>query len=277
MSVMVRNNVNVLGEGQRAMIFMHGFGCDQNVWRHVSPSFEKDWRIVLFDHVGAGKSDLSQYDADKYATLQGYADDLIEIVRELKLEQPVVIGHSVSAMIAVLAANKEPAMFSGLVLIGPSPSFLNDGDYQGGFERKDIEDLLAAMDDNFFGWSSMITPVIMGNPDRPELAGELGESFCRTDPTIARHFARVTFLSDSREDLGKVTIPSLILQCSADALAPLGVGEYLNQRIHGSTLALLKATGHCPHLSEPAEVIAVTQNWLDASIKHVDPVGFPAA
>lgn len=262
MSVISRYNVKVSGKGERALVFMHGFGCDQNVWRDVSPAFEGEWRTVLFDHIGAGKSDLSCYDRDKYSSLQGYADDLIAIVRELGLREVVVVGHSVSAMIAVLAAVKEPGLFSRLVLIGPSPCFLNDGDYQGGFERKDIEDLLAAMDSNFFGWSSMITPVIMGNPDRPELAGELSESFCRTDPTIARHFARVTFLADNRGELEKLTVPSLIMQCSADALAPLGVGDYLHQHLRGSTLNVLNATGHCPHLSEPAEVVAGIKAWL---------------
>ena len=227
MNMVSRNNVNILGQGQRALVFMHGFGCDQNVWRHITPDFEKDWRIVLFDHIGAGKSDLSQYEPQRYSTLQGYADDLIAIVRELELQEVTVVGHSVSAMIAVLAAVKEPALFAKLVLVGPSPCFLNDGDYRGGFERKDIDDLLSAMDSNFFGWSSMITPVIMGNPDRPELANELNENFCRTDPSIARQFARVTFLSDCRAELGQLRVPSLILQCTADALAPLEVGEYL--------------------------------------------------
>lgn len=263
MSVLKRNNVTLSGKGRRALIFVHGFGCDQHVWRHVVPAFENDWRIVLFDHVGAGQSDLSQYDADKYASLQGYADDLIEVVRELGLEQPVVVGHSVSSMIAVLAANKAPELFSRLVMVGPSPCYLNDGDYPGGFDRKDIDDLLAAMDSNFFGWSSMITPVIMGNSDRPELAGELNTNFCRTDPTIARQFARVTFLSDCREDITRLPVPSLIVQCSSDALAPLAVGEYLHQHTPNSTLAVLQATGHCPHLSEPSELIAAMKNWLE--------------
>lgn len=264
MTVVSKNNVKVSGKGRRALVFMHGFGCDQNVWRHVTPAFEDDWRVVLFDQVGAGKSDLSYYDPEKYASLQGYADDLIDIVRELELEDVVAVGHSVSAMIAVLAAVKEPALFSRLVLMGPSPCFLNDGDYRGGFERKEIEELLVAMDGNFFGWSNMITPVIMGNPDRPELAGELSESFCRTDPDIARHFARVTFLADTRPSLDKLTVPSLIMQCSADALAPLAVGDYLHQKLRGSSLAVLKATGHCPHLSEPAESIEVIRGWLEA-------------
>lgn len=263
MSVLSRNNVNLCGNGRRALVFMHGFGCDQHVWRHVTPAFEQDYRIVLMDHVGAGKSDASQYDPDKYASLQGYADDLIDVVRELGLDRPVVVGHSISAMIAARAANKEPGLFSQLVMVGPSPHYLNDGDYPGGFDRKDIEDLLAAMDSNFFGWSSMITPVIMGNPDRPELAGELNENFCRNDPTIARQFARVTFLSDCRDEVARVTVPSLIVQCSADALASLAVGEYLHAKMPHSTLAVLKATGHCPHLSEPSELIAAMRNWLE--------------
>ena len=262
MNMVSRNNVNILGQGQRALVFMHGFGCDQNVWRHITPDFEKDWRIVLFDHIGAGKSDLSQYEPQRYSTLQGYADDLIAIVRELELQEVTVVGHSVSAMIAVLAAVKEPALFAKLVLVGPSPCFLNDGDYRGGFERKDIDDLLSAMDSNFFGWSSMITPVIMGNPDRPELANELNENFCRTDPSIARQFARVTFLSDCRAELGQLRVPALILQCTADALAPLEVGEYLLAQLPGSTLTVMEAAGHCPHLSEPAELIEAMKDWL---------------
>lgn len=264
MSVQARNNVKISGRGERPLVFMHGFGCDQHVWRHVTPAFEQDYRIVLFDHVGAGQSDLSQYDEHKYSTLQGYADDLVEIVRELDLKDAIVVGHSVSAMIAVLAAVKEPGLFSRLVLVGPSPYYLNDGDYRGGFERKDIDDLLAAMDSNFFGWSGMITPVIMGNPDRPELAGELNENFCRTDPTIARQFARVTFLSDSRPDLAHLSVPSLIVQCSSDALVPLAVGDYLHASMAGSSLAVLSATGHCPHLSEPAEMIGAVTDWLAA-------------
>ncbi len=257
-----KHNVTILGNGERELVFMHGFGCDQHVWRHITPAFENDHRIVLFDHVGSGKSDLSQYDERKYSSLQGYADDLIALVRELGLSRPVVVGHSVSAMIAILAAVREPELFSKLVLIGPSPYYLNDGDYPGGFERKDIDDLLAAMDSNFFGWSSMIAPVIMGNADRPELAGELSENFCRTDPDISRKFARVTFLSDAREDLPKLTVPSLIVQCSTDALVPPAVGEYMHRQMPGSTLAVLSATGHCPHMSEPRELIDSIRHWL---------------
>ncbi len=262
MTIQEKHNVAIFGNGEREMVFMHGFGCDQNVWRHVTPSFENDYSIVLFDHVGAGKSDLSQYDESKYASLQGYADDLIALVSELELRRPVVVGHSVSAMIAVLAAVREPELFSQLVLLGPSPCYLNDGDYPGGFERKDIDDLLSAMDSNFFGWSSMIAPVIMGNPDRPELAGELNENFCRTDPSIARQFARVTFLSDSREDLAKLSVPSLIVQCSTDALVPPAVGDYMHAQMPGSTLAVLTATGHCPHMSDPGETVGVIKDWL---------------
>ncbi len=262
MRVVARNNVNIFGHGQRALVFMHGFGCDQNVWRHITPNFEKDWRIVRFDHVGAGKSDLSQYESQRYSTLQGYADDLIAIVRELELRDVTVVGHSISAMIAILAAIKEPALLSKLVLVAPSPCFLNDGDYRGGFERKDIDDLLAAMDSNFFGWSGMIAPVIMGNPERPQLANELNENFCRTDPSIAREFARVTFLSDCRSELGQLRVPALILQCTADALAPLEIGEYLHRQMPRSTLTVLEASGHCPHLSEPAKLIAAMKDWM---------------
>ncbi len=262
MSVIDRHHLTERGSGTRPLVFMHGFGCDQNVWRHVTPAFEDDFRVILFDHVGAGRSDLSQYDPGKYATLDGYASDLIEIAGELDLQDAVVVGHSVSATVAILAAIREPARFARLVLVGPSPCYLNDGDYPGGFERHDIEDLLATMDSNFFGWASSMAPVIMGHPERPALAGELTENFCRTDPAIARHFARVTFLSDTRAVLPQLRVPSLIVQCAADALVPTGVGDYLHAQLAHSTLAVIGTGGHCPHLSDPSETVAAIRDWL---------------
>ena len=262
MSVRRRNNVKVFGQGTQPMIFAHGFGCDQNMWRFITPAFEDEYRIVLFDHVGAGGSDLSAYHRVKYATLDGYTDDLLEICAAENLTDAVFVGHSVSAMIGVLAAIREPDRFAKLVLIGPSPRYINDEAYVGGFERADIEGLLEFLDSNHMGWSSTMAPVIMGNPDRPELAAELTSSFCRTDPDIARQFARVTFLSDNRDDLPRVTTPALLLQCSDDAIAPTTVGEYVHDHMPASRLTQLRATGHCPNLSAPEETIAAMKAYL---------------
>jgi len=250
--VIDRYNVKVSGpaEGQ-PMVFAHGFGCDQNMWRYVAPRFEDDFRVVLFDHVGAGRSDLSAYDPDRYTSLGAYADDVLDICRQLELHDVVFVGHSVSAMVGVLAAVKEPERFAKLVLVGPSPRYIDDGAYVGGFSEDDITELLESLDSNYLGWSSAMAPVIMGNPDRPELGAELTASFCRTDPEIARHFARVTFLSDNRADLPDVKIPCLVLQCANDAIAPVAVGEYVNNALPDSTLVMLDATGHCPNLSAP--------------------------
>jgi len=263
MSILQRNNVTLSGrETGQAMIFAHGFGCDQNMWRFVAPAFEDEYRIVLFDHVGAGRSDLSAWNRVRYDSLQGYADDVLEICRDLDLARTVFVGHSVSAMIGVLAALQEPDRFDSLVLIGPSPRYIDDGDYVGGFSREDIDGLLESLDSNYLGWSTAMAPVIMGNPDRPELGSELTNSFCRTDPGIARHFARVTFLSDNRADLPKVQARALILQCSEDAIAPQSVGEYVHRQTPGSELVLMKATGHCPNLSAPEETIAAIRAFL---------------
>ena len=258
-----RNNVNEFGVPDgRPILFAHGFGCSQEMWRHVAPDFE-DHRVVLFDHVGAGASDLSAYDRAKYDSLHGYADDLLEIVEELDLHDVVFVGHSVGAMIGVLAATRAPSLFSDLVLVGPSPRYLNDDGYVGGFGQADIDTLLESLDANYLGWSSEMSPVIMGNPTRPELGAELTDSFCRTDPAIARHFAAVTFLSDNRRDLPHVTTATLVVQCSDDAIAPLCVGTYMHEQIAGSELVLLDATGHCPNLSAPAELSAVIRARLE--------------
>jgi sigma-B regulation protein RsbQ len=263
MSATIRNNVRLSGaERGRPMVFAHGFGCDQNMWRYVTPAFEGDHRIVLFDHVGAGHSDLWAYKPDKYADLAGYADDVLEICRELDLTDVIFVGHSVSAMIGVLASAREPDRFAKLVLVGPSPRYVNDGDYVGGFTSDDIEDLLESLDSNYLGWSRAMAPVIMGRPDRPELGEELTESFCRTDPEVARHFARATFLADNRADLARVRVPTLVLQCSSDVIAPLAVGEYVHRAVPGSRLVVLKATGHCPNLSAPDETAAAIRAFV---------------
>jgi sigma-B regulation protein RsbQ len=262
-----RNNVRVIGRGPRTVVLAHGFGCDQNMWRHVAAALEGDFRLVLFDFVGHGRADASAFDRARYATLEGYADDILQICAALAIRDAVFVGHSVSAMIGVLAANKDPTRFSSLVLIGPSPCYINDGEYVGGFTREDIEGLLDFLDSNHLGWSSTMAPVIMGNADRPELSEELANSFCRTDPQIAKHFARVTFLSDNRADLASVKVPTLILQCSQDVIAPEAVGRYVHCQIPGSTFVQLRATGHCPHLSDPDETIRAIQSFLGSDAR----------
>ncbi|HEV2517995.1 MAG TPA: alpha/beta hydrolase [Devosia sp.] len=262
MSVIFRNHVVTAGAGVKPMLFGHGFGCDQNMWRLVAPAFEADYLTVLFDHVGAGKSDLTAYDAGKYSSLEGYADDLVEIGRALGVSGGVFVGHSVSAMIGVLASLKAPEMFESLVLVGPSPRYVDAEGYHGGFTAAQIEELLASLADNHMGWSAAMAPAIMGNADRPELGEELTNSFCRTDPAIARQFARTTFTSDNRADLAKVTARTLILQCSDDIIAPEAVGAYVRDSIPGSEMKILEATGHCPNLSAPAEVIAAIRDFL---------------
>ncbi len=265
MSVLTRNNVVVHGPASgRPMLFAHGFGCDQNMWRYVWPEFAEEYRIVLFDHVGAGGSDLSAYDRERYSSLRGYADDVLEICQALELSEVVFVGHSVASMIGVLAAAAEPQRFARLVLVGPSPRYIDDDGYTGGFTREDIEGLLESLESNYLGWSAAMAPVIMGNADRTELGDELTNSFCRTDPDIAASFARVTFLSDNRADLARVRTKALVLQCSDDAIAPQAVGEYVHRALPGSTLVQLDAIGHCPNLSAPAETAAAIRAFLAA-------------
>ena len=244
------------------MMFAHGFGCDQNMWRFVAPAFEGTHRVILFDHVGCGKSDSGSYDPARHGSLAGYAEDVVSIAQRLDVRDSIFVGHSVSAMIGILAAKAAPGLFSRLVLIGPSPCYINDGDYRGGFERADIDELMGFMDSNFLGWSAALTPQIMGNSDRPELAEELNNSFCRSDPDIAKQFARVTFLSDNRRDLEGVTVPALILQCSDDLIAPDAVGAYVHEQLPGSELVKLRASGHCPNLSAPEETVEAIRAWV---------------
>lgn len=262
MTAVARNNVKVLGSGQRAMVFAHGFGCDQNMWRFVAPAFQGDFRTVLFDNVGAGGSDPTAYDSVKYASLAGYAADVVEICRELELTEVVFVGHSVSAMIGILASLQAPELFDRLVLVGPSPRYIDDDEYVGGFAQTQIEELLEFLGENPMAWSAAMAPVIMGNADRPELGEELTASFCRTDPAIAKEFARTTFMSDNRSDLPNVKAPTLILQCTDDIIAPIAVGEYVHGKIANSRLVMMDATGHCPNLSAPAEVIAAIQSFV---------------
>jgi sigma-B regulation protein RsbQ len=257
-----RNNVNVSGGGERSMVFAHGFGCDQHMWTEVARNFERDFRVILFDHVGAGGSDLAAYDARKYSRLDGYADDVVEIGQALNLKDAVFVGHSVAAMIGALASIKAPGMFSDLVMVGPSPRYLNDESYIGGFTREQVDELLEFLADNHLGWSAAMAPAIMGNADRPELGERLTHSFCATDPEIARDFARVTFLSDNRDDLARISARTLVLQCSEDIIAPTCVGEYVHRRVADSQFMLLNATGHCPNLSAPEEVTAAIRAFV---------------
>lgn len=266
MDVSQRNYVQVKSHHGIPMLFAHGYGCDQEMWRHVWPAFANDHQVILFDHVGAGHSDLNAFSEDKYASLDGYADDIIEIIEAMNLTEVIFVGHSVSALIGILASIKRPELFKQLILVGPSPSYINDGDYTGGFEREQINELLESLDRNHLGWSMAMAPVIMANPDRKELGEELANSFCKTDPAIAKHFARTTFLTDKREVLSHTTVPSLILQCSDDVIAPRAVGEYMHEHLPNSELVILKATGHCPNLSAPEETIDAIQKYLD---KHI--------
>ncbi|MET7497157.1 alpha/beta hydrolase [Streptomyces sp900116325] len=256
MDVRSRNHVKVSGQMDRPVVMLaHGFGCDQNMWRLVVPTLERHFTVVLFDHVGAGRSDLSAWSKDRYSSLDGYVEDVLEICRELDLGPVTFVGHSVSAMMGVLAAARHPEYFAGLVLLAPSPCFIDDpaAGYRGGFSAEDIEELLQSLDANYLGWSGAMAPVIMGNPERPELGEELSSSFCATDPDIQRVFARVTFLSDNRADLARVTVPTLVAQCSSDAIAPPEVGAFVQAQIKDSRLVTLNATGHCPQLSAPEE------------------------
>jgi sigma-B regulation protein RsbQ len=260
-SVLARHNCRIMGSGKTTMMFAHGFGCDQNMWRFVAPAFERDHRVMLFDHIGAGGSDLAAY-GDRHETLDGYTDDVIELTRAAGISEGIFVGHSVSAMIGVLASKRAPEIFNTLILVGPSPRYIDDHDYVGGFGENQINELLEYLDSNHLGWSEAMAPIIMGNPDRPELGNELRDSFCRTDPVIAKRFARTTFLSDNRSDLSGVRARTLILQCRDDVIAPVCVGEFVHQAIPGSKLVILDATGHCPNLSAPDETVAAMRAFL---------------
>lgn len=264
MGIRERHNINIQGEGELDVIFAHGFGCDQNMWRFLVPAFEDRFRLILYDLVGSGRSDLSAYDRKKYATLEGHAQDVLQIAAECARGPVVFVGHSVSAMIGVLAGIAEPERFVSQVMVGPSPCYINDGEYQGGFERADIEALLDTLDSNYLGWASAMAPKIMGAPDQPELSQELTNSFCRTDPEIAKHFANVTFLSDNRADLPRFKTRSLILQSTDDLIAPVTVGKYMTDVLPNSTLRMIENIGHCPHLSAPNEIIEAMREFLDA-------------
>jgi sigma-B regulation protein RsbQ len=257
-----RNNVKIFGKGSHPIVFAHGYGCDQKMWRFITPAFENDYQIILFDHVGSGNSDQNAYDFEKYNTLKGYANDLNEMCDELQLEKVIFVGHSVSSMIGILAAAERPELFDKLVLIGPSPCYINDYDYFGGFTKQDIDELIDTLESNYLGWSSFITPVIIGNPEMPEYSEELREGFCNMDPEIAKHFAKVTFLGDNRVDLSRVSTSSLIIQCHPDIIAPVQVGEFVHKELTESEYVLLNTSGHCPHLTAPDQVISSIKSYL---------------
>ncbi|KIO78221.1 hypothetical protein TH53_05090 [Pedobacter lusitanus] len=261
-SVISRNNVNIIGNGSKVILFAHGFGCAQNSWQYIVNSFTDEYKVVLFDYVGSGQSDLTHYRSDKYSKLNGYAQDIIDICEELKISDAIFIAHSVSCMIGLLAAIEKPHFFEQLILLGPSPKYINTEDYIGGFEQADLEELFKFMDSNYLGWSSALAPAIMGNPDRPELGQFLTNSFCSTDPDIAREFARATFFSDNRDDLQKLNIKSLTLQCSDDIIAPASVGNFVNKHLRNNTLVMMEATGHCPHISEPVETVRLIKEFI---------------
>ena len=263
LNVLKRNNVTVIGEGTQPMLFAHGLGCDQHMWRYITPAFEKKYRLILFDYVGSGKSDRTEYDPIRYNELGGYAQDVLDVCQALALTNVVFVGHSVSSMIGLLAAIRQPQLFDQLVMIAPSARYLNEKpDYIGGFEQSDIDQMLDIMDQNYMRWATTLAPAVMGNPDRPGLSQELAQSFYATDWVIMQQFARITYFSDHRFELPKMQIPTLVLQSSQDIVAPLFVGEYIHKNLPYSTLRYMKATGHYPHLSASAETVALVSEHL---------------
>jgi sigma-B regulation protein RsbQ len=261
-------NVNVFGNGTQAIVFAHGLGCDQSVWQYITPAFTATYKVILFDYIGSGKSNISCYHKERYSSLEGYANDLIDICTALNVKDVIFVGHSVSSMIGLLAAIRQPSLFSQLIMIGPSPYYLNEPPYMGGFDKEDIHQLLTLMKENYIQWSGFFAPKAMRNEDRPELSGTLKGLFCKADPDITYSFAKVTFLSDNRQDLYRLTVPSLILQPADDIVAPKHVGEYLHRNIQHSTLVYMEATGHFPHLSAVEETISLIKQYLKNALKE---------
>ena len=262
MNVLKRNNVTVLGEGEKALLFAHGFGCDQNAWKYIKNAFASDYKLILFDYVGAGNSDLAYYDQEKYASLYGYVNDLLEICDTLALKNYIFIGHSVSCMIGALASIKRPDLFEKLIMIGPSPRYINNEEYNGGFDQDTIDSLMEVMEEDYISWARSLAPQIMNTDNGDQLADELTDSFCSIDPEIAKQFAKVTFLADNRKDLPLIPVPSLTIQCSDDMIAPMAVGQYINKHTLNNALVVIEAHGHCPHMSHPAETIAAIKLFI---------------
>lgn len=261
-TVIERNHVRVIGEGHQIIVMAHGFGCDQNMWQYITPYFKEQYKIVLFDYVGSGKSDMSAYDAEKYNSLHGYKQDLLEVIEALDLEQVIYFGHSVSSMIGLLAAIEQPQKFKQMIMIGPSPCYLNDEHYKGGFEKSDVEDLLSMMEMNFAGWASFMAPFAMGNEGTSPITEELENTFVSCNPQIAKQFAEVTFYSDYRDTIAKLQVPTLIMQCANDSVVPVEVGYYLHKNIKNSELVILDTRGHYPHISEPKLTVELMNNYL---------------
>jgi sigma-B regulation protein RsbQ len=267
MSIQIRHQVRVAGKGAATLVFIHGFGCDQTMWRFLAPAFEDRFRTVTYDLAGSGQSDLSAYDRDKYATLHGHAADLLEVLDAVGPGPAVLVGHSVGATIGMLATIAAPQRFLAQVMVGPSPCYINDGDYVGGFNRADIDGLIEAMDNNYLAWSQNVAPMIMGAPNQPMLSEELAARFCHNEPAIARHFARATFYSDHRADVPRSTVPALVLQCSDDLIAPREVGDWLQRHLPHSILHVVRNVGHCPHMSAPTESSRVIDNFLAHALR----------
>ncbi|WP_078592855.1 alpha/beta fold hydrolase [Evansella clarkii] len=271
MDILARNNVKVKGRGTVPMLFAPGFGCDQNVWNTVAESFEDNYKVILFDYVGAGNSDLAAYSPDKYSTLEGYAQDVLDVCEALKLENVILVGHSVGGMIGALASLEKPELFSSLIMLGPSPCYLNDPpEYAGGYEKEELTGLLDLMEKNYIGWANMFAATVMGNPQSPELSADLEERFCSTDPVIARQFAQATFFADNRKDLPNITVPSLILQCTDDVIASMEVGHFVHENTPHSTFRVMEATGHCPHMSHPEETIRLISEYLAGDMANFE-------
>lgn len=266
--ILKRNNVQVIGEGAQTVVMAHGFGCDQKMWQYVLPYFKDDYRIVLFDYVGSGNSDITAYDAEKYKDLHGYKQDLLDVIDALELEHVIYFGHSVSSMIGLLASNEQPYRFDKLVMIGPSPRYLNDDNYTGGFEESDIQDLISMMEMNFNGWASYMAPLAMGELEVSCLTTNLEQTFTSINQTVAKQFAEATFYSDCRSDLGKQQHPTLILQCANDSIVPICVGEYLHEHMPNSKLVVVDARGHYPHISQPQKTVDIILNFLQENSKE---------
>lgn len=270
MTVLRRNNVTVHGAQGAFMVYAHGFGCDHTMWARVAKQFTTTHRVVLFDYVGSGRSDIRAFDGERYGTLDGYVQDLLDVCDALELTSGVsFVGHSVSCSVGLLASVRRPRLFDRLILLGPSPSFLNHRpEYEGGFEREDLEGLLALMDQNYMGWANYLAPVVAGPDGAGTVSAELSDSFCSTDPVSARVFAQTTFFADNRDDLQYVKTPSLILQHRNDALAPLSVGSYMHERLVGSELEILDVAGHCAHMTHPDLVVAAIRRYLASDDKQ---------
>ena len=259
-----RNNIHEMGNlaARETILFAHGYGSDQTAWRFITPAFEKDYHLVLYDLMGCGKSDVDSYNRSEYESLYDYADDLIEICDRLELRQVTLVAHSVSGMIGALASIKRPGLFKRMVFIGASPCYLVDGDYNGGFTRDAVAGLLNAIGDNYLTWARGFAPVAMNAPEQPFLGDEFALSLSSMRPDVSLGIATTIFLSDHRKNLDTMEGPVLILQAHNDVAVPDAVGEYLQRVIPGSRLQWISTNGHFPHLSNPAEVIEAIEGFL---------------